>query len=558
MALGSGYPTGGAKPKPTPQAPKPPKRAPPARRPPARRPGRPPPGRPPAPKPRPAPVRPKPPTRPPAKPPGRFAPSRPRPVAPPFGRPKPRVVTNPFRRWNPWKLPSPFTPFFDPWTDIPAFILPQSEERFDFPPGWKLIEECPRNPLYALGHTFSYGRTLCSAGPWPNSCLTLQASGPPGSIGGTKTCSNVNPSISSVNIRISDVREISPGQYRAHYRWNYRWCCGENGNANPGGAALTNPESFYSPPGPAVIPPSPPDPYAEQPPGRPQPFPAPIPNGNPYPDPNQWIPGAPGWVSPPAIDPDPFVWVDPFPPGDPAVDPDPVPSPEPAPDPAVEPQPGTWPYPFPFPMPQPGATPQPDPAVLPSELPSIGGITVTSPGGRPRTRINLRPHRRRPPRRREKEKKIRASRIFLAVQEAIGQMTEAADLVDVAFKSIPCAHKRAGGVVGVKGIRAFEKAEFIAKYHVLIDGKEFQRNYLKNQFEDMFYGMTSPEKAYYSQMFEATGVSAGGKFAMQNAREGIERKLKERAGYKTDNPIIDAFNAWLDELYGPVPDAFKC
>ena len=74
----------------------------------------------------------------------------------------------------------------------------------------------------------------------------------------------------------------------------------------------------------------------------------------------------------------------------------------------------------------------------------------------------------------------------------------------------------------------------------------------------MWYGLTSPEKAYYQQMFQNTGVSAGGKYAMQNAREGIDRKLKERAGYKTSDPVIDAFNAWLDELYGPVPDAFKC
>lgn len=553
MALGSGYPKSAALPKPRPQAPKPPKRAPPAR-PAPKRPGRPGPGRPFSPGPRKAP---KPPLRPPP-PPARGVPRRPtrphwfdplfEPKKPGLKRiPRQTPLPKPMRRWNPWRLPGPLTPFFDPWTDIPAFILPQSEERFDFPPGWKLIEECPRNPLYALGHTFSYGRSLCSAGPWPNSCLTLQASGPPGSIGGTKTCSNVNPSISSVNIRISDVREISPGQYRAHYRWNYRWCCGENGNANPGGAALTNPESFYSPPGPAVIPPSPPDPYAEQPPGRPQPFPMPIPHGDPYPNPNEWIPGAPGWVTPPAIDPEPFIWVDP------GVNPQPEPSPNPIANP--NPNPVT---PFPFPTPGPGATPRPDPPGLPSELPSVGGVTVVNPNGRTRTRPSTKPHVRRPPRRGEKEVKRRVGPIFLAVQEAIGQMTEVADLVEVAFKSIPCAHKRAGGVVGVSGIRAIEKAEFIAKYHVLIDGKEFQRNYLKNQFEDMFYGLTSPEAAYYQQLFNATGVSAGGKFAMQNAREGIERKLKERAGYKTSDPVIDAFNAWLDEIYGPVPKAFKC
>lgn len=555
MALGSGYPLyGGAKPKPAPVKPKPPKPAPPSRRPRTPpRPGRPGPGRPFSPGPRKAP---KPPLRPPPPPRLPRGPTRPHWFDPFFEPRKPGLkriprqtpLPRPMRRWNPFRLPSPLTPFFDPWTDIPAFFIPGQDETFNFPPGWKLIEECPRNPLYALGHTFSYGRSLCSAGPWPNSCLTLQASGPPGSIGGTKTCSNVNPSISSVNIRISDVREISPGQYRAHYRWNYRWCCGENGNAQPGGLPLTNPETYYQPPGAVIIPPGAPDPYAEAPPGGAQPFPMPIPHGDPYPNPNEWIPGAPGWVTPPAIDPEPFIWVDPI--GDPDV------APGPSPDKGGDD--GPSPAPFPFPNRNPDVNPRPDPVHLPSELPSVGATTSVSPRGRVRSRANTRPHQRRPPRRREKEAKRRAGRIFLAVQEAIGQMTEGADLIDVTFKSIPCAHKRAGGVVGVKGIRAFEKAEFIAKYHVLIDGKEFQRNYLKNQFEDMWYGLTSPEKAYYQQMFRNTGVSAGGKFAMQNAREGIERKLKERAGYKTSDPVIDAFNAWLDEIYGPVPKAFKC
>lgn len=525
MALGSGYPTGGAKPKPKPLPPKPPRRAPPAR-PPAKRPGRPGPGRPPTPPARPAPARP----RAPSKPPGRFAPWR-DPTRVPFGKPKPSAPIR--RKWNPFKLPGPLRPFFDPWTDIPAFFLPKQQTKVVPPAGWSVAYECAPNSLYQLPMSFSSQRVNCGA--VNVGCLSLQPAPAPGTYAhtGPLTCSVVN---NCMRVISTDMRDVGGGTYRGHYRGVYSWNCTALGNP-----PAFNPLNWVIPGKPIVIPFGPPDPWAEGLPGQPMPFPFPPPQG---PSPNEWIPGMPGHVKPPVIDPDPFVWVDPG--TAPQPNPNPNPNPVPLPGPA-----------FPFPATRPKPFPRPDWSPRMDDIPSVGSVSRIYESGRRRDEPSTKPHRMRPPRRGEKEKKVRVSAAFMAVQEAIGQLTEAADLVDVAWKSIPCAHKRAGGMIR-KGVRVFEKAEFIAKYHVLVDGKEFQRNFLKNQFEDMFYGMTSPEKAYYTQLFEAAGVSGGGKFSMQNAREGYERNLREKAGYKSDNPVIDGFNRWLDDMYGPVPKAFKC
>ena len=553
MALGSGYPMAGAQPKPK-APPKPPKRAPPSRRPGPKRPGRPGPGRPPAPMPRPAPPRPKGP----GKTPGRPARETPRgPGRVPFGKPARKPVLTPRvpGKFVRPRLPSPLNPFFDPIMDVPGFFLPKKEYTIQPPPGWTQAYSCPPNSLYGLPPSFASQRVNC--GSVNIGCLTLQPSPSPGTWAhtGPTTCSVVN---NCMRVIVTDMREISAGTYRGHYRYVYSWNCTALGNP----AWPLDPQNWYVPPRPIILPMNPPDPWAEQMPGQAQPMPVAPPAW--APDPNSWIPGG-AIVVRPRIDIDPFVWVDPQVAPEPAVQPDPaphpLPDPNPQPDPAPNPQVQPRPRPFPFPAPNPGTdrgpTPQPGPKNNGWDHPWPRYDEVVRRDGATRRRFALRPHRMRPPKPREKEKKIRAGRLFLLVQEAIGHLTEGADLVDVLWKSIPCAHKRAGGMIR-KGVRVGEKAEFIAKFHVLVDGKEFQRNFLKNQFEDMFYGMTSPERAYYQQLFEATGVSGGGKFAGGSLKEKYERELREHFNIADENPVIDAFNRWLDDQYGPVPDAFKC
>lgn len=528
MALGSGYPTGGAKPKPVAPPKKPPKRAPPQRRPPPKRPGRPGPGRPFSPGPRKAP---KPPVKPPAKPPGRFAPTRPHWFDPLFEPKKPglrrmprQTPMQPFR-WNPWRLPSPLTPFFDPWTDIPAFFLPKKEAGMDMPAGWAPLSECPRNPLYNLGPSFGFQRVSCVPTPTPG-CATAQGSQGPGAVVGTRTCqtSGSYPTGRCVQFAWGDNREVSPGVYRQHLRGFYLWNCQTNGGQPD---TTTNPIQWYRPETPVVIPFGPPDPWAQQPPGRPMPNPKPFPFRDlPYaPDPNAWIPGAPGVVTPPAIDPDPFVWVDP------------VPNPNPQPNPAPNPVP---PLPFPFPVPGDTPNPAPNPGTPPYMVPAPGvSVTIGAAGAsRPSPRTL---HRRMPRRSNEKERKHRVGGVFGMIWNAFGQITEGLDLLDIAYDAMPCSVKAKAGMFG-RRITPADKAAFVAKHFKEMNMNEFARGYAKNQFEDWFYGLTSVEKAYYQSAYRGGLNLHGGKFAGQN-----------RYSLEQDNPLIDAFNEYVDTVFGPPP-----
>lgn len=522
MALGSGYPTGGAKPKPVSPPKKPPKRAPPQRRPPPKRPGRPGPGRPPAPAPRPAPPRPRPPA--PAKPPGRFAPNRPVPRIP-FGKPP----AGP--KFNPFKLPSPLTPFFDPWTDIPAFFLPQREDGMKPPPGWVEIQTCPRNPLYNSGVSFGFLRVSCVPAPTPG-CATAQGSPGPGGVVGTRKCQTAGsyPTGRCVQMGWGDNRNVA-GSWRQHLRGFFLWNCQTNGGQPD---TTTNPMQWYRPRLPAIIPYGPPDPFAQNPPLSPRPTPKPmpwrdLPN---LPDPNAWMPGG-AVVTPPAIDPDPFVWVDPVP--QPRPEPLPGVNPQPQPQPNPNPQP-PWPFPDPglnpFPTPRPGTPPYYAPA--PGVSVSIGNNGASRPS--PRTL-----HRRMPRKKGEQERKHRVGGVFAMIWNAFGQITEGLDLLDIAYKAMPCSVKAQAGMFG-RRITPMDKAAFVAKHFKEMNMNEFARGYAKNQFEDWFYGLTSEEKAYYQSAYRGGLNLHGGKFAGKN-----------RWSLEQDNPIIDAFNEYVDTVFGPPP-----
>lgn len=554
MALGSGYPAQGFKPphprwKPPVKRPPAPMRKPPVRpsRPkpgerPKRPPGRlPPPPPPSAPRPRRGP--PNRPTRrhwweplfdpPPKKPPG---------FKPPKASPPLRVspIIKPMLPWR--GVPSPWDPFFDPWTDIPAFILPRQELKFDLPPGWVGVKTCPPDPTYNLGIYTRFSRVMSSSPP-PN-CLTLQACvvGPSG--GGTKTCAGAG---NAVQVSFSETKDVS-GTPRCHNLAFYRWNCTVNG----GQPDTTNWEDWIVQPRPAVIPPTMPDPFAQQPPGLGQPLPQPIPF---YalpkaPDPNAWLP-TPGVIVLPQVNPDPFVWV-------PALQPLPAGVPTPAPGPGTLP-----PQPFPRPgnpFPVPVARPQPPPGNPIPPRPYLalapGTAATVYPSGRTKAERTF-THARVKPKKKEREKKIRTPAFFNAIFKAVGSFTEAADLIDVTYKSIPCSVKYNAGMMG-HPINIVDKANFIASHAKDIDATEFMRNYAKNQFEDAYYGMLSPEKAYYQQLFKNTGISGGGKFAYQQKRDKYEQENTDPKWKRPKDPVITAFNDFVDSQMGPVPAAFTC
>lgn len=559
MAIGGGYPTALKKPSPNwkPGQPLPPV-APPQPRRPLKRPPRPTPGRrkPIAP-PRKAPLFPPPQS--PKKPP------RPRKPPIPFGRPRPIGLPKPFNpiRFNPFKLPSPLTPFFDPWTDIPAWFIPPREKELQLPPGGSVIKECPPSTSYQLGEGYLW-RNNCNV----VACLSAQAGPSPGEvripIGGI--CAGTAPSAS---VLIADNREVTPGQYRNHYR--YQICVPCAGNRPPSNT-LQN-WKWFSDPKPIIILPNPPDPYAEQPPGQAQPYPEPIPYGNPWPDPNEWLHPTPGFVVLPQPETPPFHWIDPGnPQPGPGTNPNPAPGPNPGPGPGINPgpQPGPGPSPtpapgtpsptpFPFPNPAPGLVAPPPPGPMkPYQLPSTRTWQTVYVNGTDRRGRDDKAHNRVRAKKKEKERKKRTGAIFNAVYKTVGHFTESADLVDIVYGSIPCRYKVAGGMMGRK-INIADKADFIAKNFQHMDMQEFERNYLKNQFEDMYYGLLSPEKAYYQQMFEATGMSVGGKFAGQSNIQQTERdRVKDKLWNEGRDPVIQAFNDWIDGLYGNVPKGHAC
>lgn len=162
-------------------------------------------------------------------------------------------------------------------------------------------------------------------------------------------------------------------------------------------------------------------------------------NAQPHVRPRPWSPPAP-WFQPlvpwllPILQP----WFPPAPvpyrlvPQLPDVDPfgDPARGPGPAPAPVPVPRPGDRPGPDPWAPLDPGVRPLPTP-----DVPLVPDIVLS-----PRTGPSVRPnsHRNRPPRRREKERKMRTSvPVARRIAAVLGEATEIADFVDCLWQALP-------------------------------------------------------------------------------------------------------------------------
>lgn len=215
---------------------------------------------------------------------------------------------------------------------------------------------------------------------------------------------------------------------------------------------------------------------------------------------------------------------------------------------------------------------------------------------------------------REKQKerhiKVRVNGVFSAIWKAFGVATEGLDLLDVTYKSIPCDVKKKAGMMG-RYIGPQDKAAFVAAHSDKINGREFTREYLKNQFEDWFYGMMGRSQAgFHQQLHAATTISHGAAInsqkygndvlfakaqkkqfdaawkkytdAVERFRAARERDIKRKYGPKArkvyanksdfkkaeiykpgkqwfpGNPIVDQFNQWADNLFGAKAEQFGC
>lgn len=566
--------------------------------------------------------RPKPPAGPPAKPPApmRFPPKPPNPgrtptpkvpKPPKFGRKDPLSVpiVKPGYRWLP-RPPSWIDPAIDILGDL-IFRQPDWLPSYNPGSGWTLIQTCGQNPLYNEGQVLTVAKGCTSLG-----CLTAQASPAPGYVTCQPGCV-CTAGVPCFRLRVDDVRFLGPpvNAWRAHYRAQYRWDCPAVGNPGP-----ARPREVVVP---RWSPEGAPDPWAQNPPGMPMPAPVPVPFPMiPPRDPNEWLDPREEPKAVPAPRTAPGVGVSPLPGGGAIVLPIPPgwifpgpspgvnPGPQPAPSPGTQPAPGPAPVPTPVPVPPPGTAPFPPPGTG-TVVPAPGSGVDVDPNGNVRPSPRTSTHARRPPRKREKEKKVRTGPIFNMIWKMFGNVTEGLDALDVAYKSIPCSVKYAAGMMG-RNVGPAEKAAFVASHVGDINPQELGREYLKNQAEDWFYGMMSRgQPAFYQALHAATGISAGGgqqvdsqKFGpglfheaqkkefdkrwkryndtVERFRSARERELKRKYGklrhkvyanasdfkkaaylkppkqFFPENPIIDNINNWIDGLFGPKSEDFGC
>lgn len=463
-----------------------------------------------------------------------FGPQR-TPARVPFGKkkPRPQVAAKP---WG-W-LPVPFAPLFDPFSDLPQFLAPTDPRDYtvEVPPGWTHFLECPKNDLYMLPPGVAHFRGPAS--PLPT-CLTLQAGFTPGVSTYAASWPNCTVVNNRNNIVIADTREVSPGQYRGHYRHVLRIACS---GSNPQWADLDG-RTLIRPPVPAVVwlPNSEPDPFALARPGFAQPYPKPIPYTELpyYPDPDPEILPGTAPVSNPLPE---WDWLEPLP-G--------VHMPVPAAQPLPVPGPGWQPQPLPYPpLPLPGPEPTPAPMPLPPYY--IPAVAVGLEVGTKVRELPLWPmHRLTQPKRGEKEFKARMGPVLSTLWGMTGALTEAMDLVEVLYNAIPCQVKYDGGMM-VKGRRVgfHNKAAFVAANAKHVNMREVIRGGSKNAFEDRVYGFLSAEKAQYQGSFNAGINTRGG--------NSIQKRDAWNPDVGEELPVIGAFNAGVDALLGPRPREFSC
>lgn len=146
------------------------------------------------------------------------------------------------------------------------------------------------------------------------------------------------------------------------------------------------------------------------------------------------------------------------------------------------PRPGRQPKPTPQPAPQPSN---------PTRPPSF--TTVFNPWkDKVKPRSFHATHARRPPRRNEKEKKLKGkyARAIAIGFGLFGQFTEILDFVEVVYRSLPKHRQEFGNVKVEKKLRA------IYAHMGEIELETLARNWLKNQIEDYLYALRGKADAY--------------------------------------------------------------
>lgn len=412
----------------------------------------------------------------------------------------------------------------------------------------------PLGDPYLQGPIWGQNRNSSGTGCGPAACGLSNQGCPTGSTqySGTGNLGRTLTNRPLNCVSMHEARPVMSGGVQVDVRCHVLqvWCAPDGAV----GAPSYDPQGALIDPGrPPFIPHTMPDPFAEQKPGMGQPFPKPIPYRvlPKVPDLDYDILPGPAPLQPAPVPV--FPIVEPFPGVIPPL-PWPTPLPTPTPDPGTVP---VWPWPDPpqvwpgLPNPNPAPPPPTQPIVLPPYfIPAVAWMLDVKLDA-----VEFKPawqyHRLTTPGPREKEKKFRMSAPMAVLWAATGAATEMLDMIDILYGAIPCQVKYDQGMM-IRGrkVGPHMKAAFVAANMKHLDGREVVRLGTKNAFEDRFYGTLSPEKAQYRGSYEAGINTHGGK--------SIESNQRYRPQTGERNPVIDAFNAGVDQLLGPRPKEFSC
>lgn len=216
--------------------------------------------------------------------------------------------------------------------------------------------------------------------------------------------------------------------------------------------------------------------------------------------------------------------------------PPPMANPNPRPRPLPRPQPGTQPEGEPAPSPRPRPRPRPEPqwqvppmpfplVTVPGVVPGYGGPVPQPdtvewnipPKGPPSVSTSPGPSgpSNRPPRHKEKEKKLNVRTVAGGAWGVINLVTEGLDFLDVVWKSLPKSAQ-------TKGATPQQKAWDIYDNFDQIDWAKLVENYVNNQIEDYAYGLKGRALGVASgNLGITTGLSHSDR-AVTSYQEGVE------------------------------------
>lgn len=189
----------------------------------------------------------------------------------------------------------------------------------------------------------------------------------------------------------------------------------------------------------------------------------------------------------------------------------------------------TWEIPvLPFPVVIFPGVPGMPPEILPPPAPNVQEVVVPapSPGAGDRPRVSSRPATRhetknRPPRNREKEKKIHVRTVAGGAWAVLNLITEGLDFLDVLWGALPKQHKTKGRPT------PYDKARDIYDNWEAIDVAKAVENYINNQIEDYVYGMIGQQVAKAQGIIGSpTGLSRALSKNQQQFAEQMELELE--------------------------------